>query len=68
MWLGKTVLDIAKEFADPRIFLSVKNKVESLPKPKGDKKDKGKAKKKKPAAAAAKKKKGEPEVNKSVFI
>ena len=60
---GKTVLDIAREFADPRIFLSVKNKVESIPKPKGDKgKGKDKAKKKKPAAAVKKGKKGEPEV------
>lgn len=50
------MLDLAKEFADPRIFLAIKNKVESMPKPKGDKKDKQKSAKKKPAA---KQKKGD---------
>lgn len=56
------MLDLAKEFADPRIFLAIKNKVESMPKPKGDKKDKKKSAKKKPAAKQ-KKKGDKPEVS-----
>lgn len=59
---GKTVLDIAKDFADPRIFLTVKNKMEGIPKPKeGKGKEKGKGKKK---PAAAKKKKSDTEESK----
>ena len=51
---GKTAFDIAKDFADPRVYLIVKNKFESIPKPKDGKKS---AKKKE-----TKKKKKDPEV------
>jgi ankyrin repeat protein len=46
---GKTAFDIAKDFADPRIYLAVKNKFESLPQPKdkNKKKEKKKPEKKK---------------------
>jgi len=61
---GKSVLELAKEFADPRIFLSVKSKVESMPKPKGDsKKDKAKKKPAAKAKAKGKGKAGEPVVS-----
>ena len=41
---GKTAFDIAKEYADPRVYYAVKNKIESLPKPKENKKQGGKKK------------------------
>lgn len=41
-------MDIAKDFADPRVYLAVKNKFESIPKPKDNKpKQKKKPEKKK---------------------
>jgi ankyrin repeat protein len=66
---GVTVLDIAKEFADPRIFLAIKAKVDLMPKPKGDaKKAKDKAKAKKKGSAKGKKKGDKPEVIKEMFL
>ena len=53
---GKTAFDIAKEFADPRVYFTVKNKIDSLPKPK-DPKKKGEKPKGKSAAGDKKKKK-----------
>ncbi len=50
---GKTAFDIAKDFADPRIYLTVKNKFESLPQPKDKNKKNQKKKQEK------KKKKGD---------
>lgn len=48
LFLGKTAFDIAKDFADPRVYLAVKNKFDSIPKPKDAKaKPKKKPEKKK---------------------
>jgi hypothetical protein len=44
---GKTAYDIAKDFADPRVFFAVKNKIDSLPVQKDNKKQKKKVDKKK---------------------
>lgn len=49
---GKSAFDLAKDYADPRVYFAVKNKFESLPKPKD-----GKKKKKKPKKKPAQKKK-----------
>lgn len=38
--IGKTAYDIAREFADPRVYLAVKTKFDALPKPKDGKKAK----------------------------
>jgi hypothetical protein len=57
---GKTAFDLAKDFADPRVYFAVKNKFESLPKPKDNKKNKKKPEKKK--------KKGEEENLKDDFL
>ncbi len=44
---GKTAYDIAKDFADPRVYFAVKNKMDSLPVQKDNKKQKKKVDKKK---------------------
>lgn len=63
---GKTAYDIAREFADPRVYLAVKNKFDSMPKPKdGKKKAKKKPEKKKKKPG---KKGDEPEVYKDNFL
>ena len=56
--MGKTAFDLARDFADPRVYYAVKNKFDLLPKPKDGAKPKPKKKpeKKKP-------KKGEVQVN-----
>ena len=56
---GKTAFDLARDFADPRIYFAVKNKFDSLPKPKDGAKPKPK---KKPEPK--KKKKGEEDLPK----
>jgi ankyrin repeat protein len=61
---GKTAYDLAKEFADPRVYFTVKNKFDSLPQPKDGKK-KGEKPKKKPAD---KKKKKAADVNFNNFF
>ena len=61
--VGKTAFDLARDFADPRVYYAVKNKFDLLPKPKDGAKPKPKKKpeKKKP-------KKGEVEVSKDCFL
>ncbi len=60
---GDTVMDVAKQFADPRVYQLVRKKFDSLPKPKDNKKkQKSKAKKKN------EKKKGEVIVYKDNFL
>lgn len=63
---GKSVFDIAREFADPRVYKAVKTKMDTLPKPKDGKKPKPKKKKE------VKKKKvgkdGQPPVYKDDFL
>lgn len=64
---GKTAFDIAKEFADPRVYFTVKNKIDSLPKPK-DPKKKGEKPKGKSAAGDKKKKKTTQETKVDTFL
>lgn len=64
--IGKTAYDIAREFADPRVYLAVKTKFDSLPKPKDGKKKPKKAKK--PEKKKKPKKDGEVEVYKDDFL
>ena len=59
---GKSAFDLAKDYADPRVYFAIKNKFDSMPKPKDGKKKK-KAKKKKPQ----KKKKKAETVRKMLF-
>jgi len=61
--VGKTAFDLARDFADPRVYYAVKNKFDLLPKPKDGAKPKPKKKpeKKKP-------KKGEVEVSKKIVF
>lgn len=55
---GKTVYDIATEFADPRVYMTIKAKFDTLPKPKDGKKPNAK---KKPEKKKNKPKKGNAE-------
>lgn len=64
---GKSVFDVAREFADPRVYTAVKAKVDSLPKPKDGKKQKPKKKQKEKKKQKAGKD-GQPIVYKDDFL